>query len=246
MIAEFIDPVQFVCTALQLAPVGEPSDEQFRCHITGRIYPAGTCRVPAKRILGSSFQDRPALAVDYGQGSAWASGYVAALFPKSVIAKLSGSLVLPDRVLSISKIAQRKYIFSREHLPPPPFLVLGASGVNAQHLAWRTPVTYSRDFVTVRIGPQHIYTADMQKVWALVDKAQPNAPCMMQVVSPFMAEDGIGEPSRSLMAASPDAVCADKPYAHSDYRSLNPAEWWMIYALMNRAAPVTPPSVFQS
>ena len=136
---------EIVATALGIAPDGTPAKVEGRCGYCGaKISPGDMC-IPFS--AGAAFMDDLSLAA---RGSAWTCGYCAVLLGVDGLrASGYGMFSLDDGALPFRKwgdIAQ-----ALENPAAPPFVAVYATA-NNQHMAWRAPVSLSRDIFYVRVG----------------------------------------------------------------------------------------------
>lgn len=137
-----------VLHALHIAPDGTPSKEESTCLACGKpIHPGDLC---------AHFDDKPSFMDDLslaGRGSSVTCGSCTPLFTKPVMQQISKQVFTADgQVIPIGKWDECAS-FLREP-PQAPFVAVYSTGaaVSAMHLAWRAPVTRSRDLLMVRVG----------------------------------------------------------------------------------------------
>jgi hypothetical protein len=226
-----IDPAQFTAEALGLKPSGEPHPEPFVCAMSGFRHPAGTPALPAK--FGSSFMDSAFLAKERAAPSReplLISGYVAALMPKPIMAKIYNTCVTAKGVFKISTFNYRKHLLL--NLPKPPFIIACGATMNTQHVLWKAPVSYAQEPFFVQIGNRH-WPVRLSRVLDLQKRfPDPKA-------KPLLHTDGfLSEPN----CGAPNTHNVPEDLRHLT-TNLTPGDWWAYAALFSSPEPETPPKV---
>ncbi len=134
-----------VVAALGLEPDGTTATHNADCAYCGaKIKPGDVC-IPF--VAGSAFMDDTSLAA---RGSGWTCGNCAVLLSAEGLRTSGyGMFSLEDGVTPFRKwgdIAK-----ALENPAKPPFVAIYATA-NNQHMAWRAPVSLSRDLFYVRVG----------------------------------------------------------------------------------------------
>lgn len=143
-----IYPSDLVLRALRLEPDGAKSASESVCLCCGKPIHVGDLYAP--------FGDKPSFMDDLSlaaRGSSVTCGACTQLLTVDVMRQISKHAFTADgRVISIGKWDECA-AFLREP-PEPPFVAVYSTGsaVSAMHLAWRAPVTRSRDLLMVRVG----------------------------------------------------------------------------------------------
>lgn len=140
-----LSPSEVVVRAMGREPDGVPAKQSAVCgYCGGQINPGDMC-IPF--AAGAAFMDDLSLAA---RGSAWTCGYCAVLLGAEGL-RISGygMFSLDNGALPFRKwgdIAK-----ALENPAVPPFVAVYATA-NNQHMAWRAPVSLSRDVFYVRVG----------------------------------------------------------------------------------------------
>lgn len=139
-------PSKLACDAIGLPPEGVESTEEQSCCLCGTVIAIG-----AKYTIftppSSNFMDDFSMASRSGV----TCGHCTATLPRNAMFKLQAGVFGPDGGFSLRKDTDRAWLL--HHPPQTPFVAV-VSDSTLQHLVWRTPVTYSSDLMTVRLGPR--------------------------------------------------------------------------------------------
>jgi CRISPR type IV-associated protein Csf1 len=143
--SKVFSPSEVVVTALGREPDGVPAKHKGVCGYCGRQINPGDMSIPF--AAGAAFMDDLSLAA---RGSAWTCGYCAVLLGAEGL-RISGygMFSIEDGAIPFRKwgdIAK-----ALENPGKPPFVAVYATA-NNQHMAWRAPVSLSRDVFYVRVG----------------------------------------------------------------------------------------------
>jgi CRISPR type IV-associated protein Csf1 len=149
---------------------GIPATEDSTCAYCGAPILAGDRVVPYPDTLSANFTD--------GRDVNLERKYACAACLQTAIGKpmvlVQKALVTEKGVFSLSKDSERAHFFLNP--PKPPFAVCATSGINVQHILWKTPVTWSVDLIyarydtlTLRIRRPHLLKSleAAQKIAAL-------------------------------------------------------------------------------
>ena len=147
----------FVLAAAKIAPaVTQPAKQAGHCDLCCAPYRPGDGVVvwTAPEQSFTDYADLPESLT--GNICSWCARAMDA----SVLRKFGAFLATRDSVVSIASDAARVWLL--ENTPQPPFVV-AVGTTTSQHLVWRTPITYSRNLWTVRVGRQ-LVTVDRDLV----------------------------------------------------------------------------------
>lgn len=139
-------PSELVAKALSLSPDGSLprwEGEASHCSHCAVGIAEGDAYSPLK--AGAFFSDTRDLA-DASSIVCWRCVH---LRSKVLLNGLSYALVTQDAIYPIAKDVHKAWLFLTP--PEPPFLALHSSST-MQHLAWRTPVTLSKERIFIRFG----------------------------------------------------------------------------------------------
>lgn len=140
-----ISSSEIVARAMGLDPIGSPAKEFARCAYCGAEIKKGDLCNPF--AAGVAFMDDLSLAC---RGSRWACGYCAPLLGAEGL-RYSGAGVfsLDDGLIPFRKFAE--IAKALEFPPEPPFVAVYATA-NNQHMAWRAPISMSKEVFYIRVG----------------------------------------------------------------------------------------------
>lgn len=143
---DFISPSRLVCEALSLGPVGsEEAPEDSRCGMCGGEIPKGEPVTPLK--FPSSFTLYGEL---FDQNAPFRCGHCSQIYETGpFLLDLGTGIYSKDGFIPVAKKANRGWAFT---CPPEPPFAFAIQVNRNQHTLWRTPVCYSQDLVTFRLG----------------------------------------------------------------------------------------------
>ena len=133
-----------VARALGLKPDGVASKEAGHCAYCGQGIEIGDPVTPFQP--GLAFMDTATLAV---RGSTLVCGNCTQLLGAEALRNSGYGVFHSGGVMPFQKWAHVAYALNNP--PEPPFVAVYATA-NNQHMAWRAPVTFSRDLIYVRVG----------------------------------------------------------------------------------------------
>ena len=133
-----------VARALGLEPDGVASKHAGHCAYCGQDINIGDPVTPFQ--VGPAFMDSLTLAA---RGSTLVCGNCTQLLGAEALRKSGYGVFHSGGVMPFRKWADVAHALNNP--PEPPFVVLYATA-NNQHMAWRAPVTFSRDLIYVRVG----------------------------------------------------------------------------------------------
>lgn len=137
-----------VARALDVAPLGEPSQKHGLCAFCGLEITPDDRVTDLKKNISKGFMDDLSLAA---RGSQMLCGYCTYLKSDTGLKAAGGGygVFSPAGVQSFRKWAEVAEALTNP--PEPPFVMIYATAQN-QHMAWRAPVNLSRDLYYVRVG----------------------------------------------------------------------------------------------
>lgn len=147
--SEYLHPSEFACRAAGVAPVSSiQAPHPTSCILCGApIAQGGNCTHANDTLYTKSFMDQPSAAA---RGSSHVCEHCVPLWTPDYLQKYSKSLVTREGFFKLaSNIDQASFLLN----PPQnqPFMAF-VSNAKQQHLIWRTPVNYSGDRYTIRLG----------------------------------------------------------------------------------------------
>lgn len=133
-----------VAGALGVQPDGVAAEVSGTCALCGLPISVGDLNAPL--VLGSGFMDDLSMA---GRGSKIVCGFCTPLLTADNLRKTGYGVFSISGVLPFRKWADIAEAISNP--PEPPFVMVYATA-NNQHMAWRAPVSYSKELFYVRVG----------------------------------------------------------------------------------------------
>ncbi|AJF08227.1 type IV CRISPR-associated protein Csf1 [Geoalkalibacter subterraneus] len=241
------NPTEFACKALGLEPQGEPwgKNHPVSCTYCGRTIEFGDLSL--KKVIGSNFLDAHELTAP---GTNVCCGWCAPCKSKSFLARLGAAVITEEGAYSILSDANRTWFLLTP--PKPPFMVFARSIENAQHLVWRTPMTYDIEAIQLRFGPhlfviRHSVLLKSIKVCERMgkkitaykqDKAGAKKNSGFRHRHPFASLDRMGKGAKSgVFLPHVQDLCHSDPQFAEDaafIRKLSDGELWGLATLMKQ------------
>lgn len=225
-------PSDLALEALQVSPEGIPyGGDATACSHCGKPIQHGDLHTPVS--VGQFFSDTRDLAAFTGI----VCGGCAVLRRKKAMNGLSYAVLTKDGIFPIAKDAHKAWLFLD---PPEPPLIAVHTSATMQHLVWRTPVSLSKDLISLRRGGD-LFTIRPPMIKAAITAAkalqerrlasEPKA-----ILSPYAVVD------RKLRDAnhgklSPKAVEAMTQEERNLFYALTPGEVWALTHLLTKTPP---------
>jgi CRISPR type IV-associated protein Csf1 len=130
--------------ALNLAPRGMPSAHDSACAMCGLVITKGELAAPFK--VGHLFTDDLSISC---RGAHLMCGYCVALMDKEILQRNSAGGYGADGVKPFRKWGDIAACLMSP--PEPPFVMFYATS-KSQHMAWRSPINFSKKAFWVRVG----------------------------------------------------------------------------------------------
>ena len=140
---------ELFCRQAGLSPQGAFAGTTETCVLCGEVISPGEARSKFRPL--STFMDAPELCAR--DRSNKICGFCVHLTKKAVILKTQRVCITSKQVIPAAKLAHVKWLLLNP--PEPPFVFL-QNQTKLSHMIWRTPLTLSRQFWYVRMGPRQL------------------------------------------------------------------------------------------
>ncbi|HEJ2342746.1 TPA: type IV CRISPR-associated protein Csf1 [Pseudomonas aeruginosa] len=157
---------------------------------------------------------------------------------KTLLNGLSYSVITQKDVYSIAKDTDKAWLFLTP--PEPPFVVVHSSST-MQHLAWRTPVTYSKERIHVRYGDNlfcvrtKILREAMERTEAIIGRSE------MPWISPMLTDRKAADSRHGVLNPKAEPFMTPEDITFF-LESVGPGERWALAYISHskRPQPVQP------
>lgn len=221
-----LSPSVFAAECLGLLQAkGKPAERGFVCAKCGGEFAAGEVAIPFRP--SNTFCDESQLAE---RTSMMECGWCAAFSGKSTMMSMQDTFLSRDLSCSLKKGTARRWIVENlAHLKPPYLFLM--SDTQLAHLVWRTPLTWDRRAVQIRIAGR-LFSADFVAVLDFLGRV-PKDIKILRYADREVRSVLSGQLTREFVETCPDLA--------EEFATFGPGEWWTIAAMAYDKEPAAKP-----